>query len=806
MSRQRFSLEAEVTGGLEHPGIVPVYGLGSYGDGRPYYVMRFIRGDSLKEAIANYHKQGQGQGLRDLELRKLLRRFLDVCNAIDYAHGRGVLHRDIKPANVVLGNHGETLVVDWGLAKALGKSGSRSSQRAIVPRSSGNSSETVPGHALGTPAYMSPEQAEGEIDRLGPRSDVYSLGATLACLLTGAPPFSGDALEVIRCVRRGEFTRPRAVDPSIDRALEAICLKAMALRAEDRYESCRSLAEDVERWMAGEPVTAWREPFGDRVRRWARRNRTAVTAAAVALVVALAGTGAVLAVQTHANVELKAANTELAIANTMVKRSNADLQAANARERERFELAMQAVNLFHGDVSEDLLLKQKQFESLRSKLLRGAANFYGKLEELLEGQRDPASRTALGKAYFELGTLNAKLGRQSDALAVQRKSVSVRRELAESPGVGPQALVQLAESLLSTGALRSEIGDAGGIENCEEAQGLAERAARLADNNDATRLFLGRAYYVAAIVYHTLAKPDKALESCMKARTVQQALADERPKVPLYQMRLAATESDLGVGFKLTGHPHESLQAYDRARAILERLIAAGSSSMDYRMELGRCYHNLGVVLSQTGKRAEGLKALEKSLELRRAVVEEAPGVSRFQRDVAATEGDIGVELAAIGRPSQAASAFERSLAVLERLAAASPADSAVQSDMAVTLIDIGSSRQTASQPAEAARAFRRAVAILERLPTLRVEDYYNVACVRSRLAGLGAVPGSNISSAEARAEADRAMSWLKLAVERGYRNLALMRRDTDLAPLRSRTDFKVLLMDASMPADAFER
>lgn len=150
--RARFLLEAEITGGLEHPGIVPVYGLGQYDDGRPFYAMRFIRGDSLKYAIEHFHEAdqaGRDPGERTLAFRKLLGRFIDVCNAIAYAHSRGVLHRDLKPGNIMLGKYGETLVVDWGLAKPLGRKSADSAteEPPLQPESASGSAETVAGTA-----------------------------------------------------------------------------------------------------------------------------------------------------------------------------------------------------------------------------------------------------------------------------------------------------------------------------------------------------------------------------------------------------------------------------------------------------------------------------------------------------------------------------------------------------------------------------------------------------------------------------------------------------------------------------------
>ncbi len=292
--RARFLLEGEITGGLEHPGIVPVYGLGRYEDGRPFYAMRFIKGDSLKEAIDRFHladsDRNRDPGTRSVELRDLLRRFLDVCNAVAYAHSRGVLHRDLKPNNIMVGRFGETLVVDWGLAKVVGRpEGDGSSEPTLRPSSASGTGETIPNSALGTPGYMSPEQAAGRIDQLGPATDVYSLGATLYAVLVGHGPFRGlNAEAAVAMAIVGRFPRPREANRSVPRALEAVCLKAMAARPGDRYPSPLELAEDLKKWLADERVSAYREPLPARAWRWARRHRTALVAAGWSLVLALA--------------------------------------------------------------------------------------------------------------------------------------------------------------------------------------------------------------------------------------------------------------------------------------------------------------------------------------------------------------------------------------------------------------------------------------------------------------------------------------------------------------------------------------
>ncbi|HEV3005449.1 MAG TPA: serine/threonine-protein kinase, partial [Pirellulales bacterium] len=340
--RRRFLLEAEITARLQHPGIVPVYGLVEDADGQPSYAMRFIEGKSLKDAIDEFHgsrEQGREQekgkrGRREdgksaraeegsendqsairsalrrispqakkphsfssLEFRQLLGRFVEACNAVEYAHSRGVVHRDLKPANIMLGEYGETLVVDWGLAKVMGTEvigtepgpANREETAARAGASDSDSHEPRSGYAaadalenertqqgviVGTPQFMSPEQADGRQELVGPASDVYSLGATLYSLLTGQPAFANVAFdEMFDRIRYGVFARPREVRAWVPAALEAICVKAMSLASAQRYSSARALADDIEHWLADEPVAAMRDSLVESVARWTRRHR-----------------------------------------------------------------------------------------------------------------------------------------------------------------------------------------------------------------------------------------------------------------------------------------------------------------------------------------------------------------------------------------------------------------------------------------------------------------------------------------------------------------------------------------------------
>ena len=245
----RFLQEARITGQLEHPGIIPVYELVCAKDGvQPFYTMRFVKGRTLSEAARAYHDKRSASRADALELPKLLNAFVTVCNTLAYAHSRGVIHRDLKGQNVIVGDF---VVLDWGLAKLVGRPESRADTSAVVLNDAGaDSSYTMQGQVLGTPAYMAPEQSAGRLDLIDARTDVYGLGAILYEILTGAPPFTGDSTdEVLRKVREEEPMPPRQLWAGVPPALEALCLRALAKQQADRPAAADDLALEVQGWQ-----------------------------------------------------------------------------------------------------------------------------------------------------------------------------------------------------------------------------------------------------------------------------------------------------------------------------------------------------------------------------------------------------------------------------------------------------------------------------------------------------------------------------------------------------------------------------
>nr|MCU0721881.1 serine/threonine protein kinase [Pirellula sp.] len=302
--RSRFVREAEVTSALEHPGIVPIYGMGQFPNGRPFYAMRFLDKKTLFHEIEQFHLDRVDPVLKlsptelNLRLRRLLQRFIDICEAMDYAHSRGVLHRDLKPQNIMIGRYGETLVVDWGLAKVLGKTPEvheistadplQSALPTVVePVQSGekdSSDATQLGTTIGTVLYMSPEQAHGRHNELTPASDVFSLGAILYEILTGKTLYGGTYDQALAGAKEAKYKSPREINGQIPKPLEAVCLKALAKDSAERYPTAKLLAKDIEAYVADEPVTAKRDTLWERAGRIVRRHRGAFLSSTAALV------------------------------------------------------------------------------------------------------------------------------------------------------------------------------------------------------------------------------------------------------------------------------------------------------------------------------------------------------------------------------------------------------------------------------------------------------------------------------------------------------------------------------------------
>jgi len=271
----RMMREAQIIALLEHPSIVPIHDVGETNDGRVFYAMKLVHGRRLDESVDT------------ASAADLLRTFQKVCEAVAFAHSRGIIHRDLKPENIMVGPFGEVLVMDWGVAKVLVSQNAKTDREGIrntsledvefadtLPLDAAPPGETKGGTIIGTPAYMSPEQATGRTELLDERSDVYALGAILFFLLTGRPPAESPVPSTVRAqVSDTRPVRPREIRSAIPKPMEAICLKAMADKQNDRYPGAEELAKDVLSYLDGNPVSAYRENLFEKMGRWLGKNR-----------------------------------------------------------------------------------------------------------------------------------------------------------------------------------------------------------------------------------------------------------------------------------------------------------------------------------------------------------------------------------------------------------------------------------------------------------------------------------------------------------------------------------------------------
>jgi tetratricopeptide (TPR) repeat protein len=635
-SRARFLLEAEVTGGLEHPGVVPVYGLGTYADGRPYYAMRFVKGNSLKEAVARFHRgdsAGQLTGGRALEFRQLLRRFVDVCNAVEYAHSRGVLHRDLKPSNILLGPYGETLVVDWGLAKVVGRplGSAAGADLALGVPASAASGTTLPGSPLGTPAYMSPEQAAGQLDAVGPSSDVYSLGATLYCLLTGRAPFeTGDFDSVRSAVQRGDFPPPRRLSPALSPALEAVCLKAMALKPGDRYASPRALAEELERWTAGESVSAYRDPLYVRVWRRVKRHRTLVTSVAAATLVAI--------------VILAGANLRLMTVNRREREARAEADT-------NFRRTLDVVDRMSLQVGDDFLVNLPRAKPVREQLLGEARNL---LEQLLKQQPDdPAVQLVAGRFYARH---ESNYYRQLNQLAAAERSLRRGIKVLAVSGAGPHArprhCTELANAYSTLGYI---LRDRGRLEEAREmvrrSVDLLEAAAARSPDREPYLSELGSALLRQGRILADLGQDPDADASYLRSLEVFEGLTRAHPDDARYRQGCARILHFLGWFRQDHFRDHESEQYYLQAKDLREQLVKEFPGVVSYRYDLGDTYNNL-IVLMKNSKRVEEVERYFDLLyRLEKGLAEEFPERPVYRAMLGLAQVNLGQAYLQAGRP-----------------------------------------------------------------------------------------------------------------------------------------------------------
>jgi serine/threonine-protein kinase len=856
---RRFLLEAEVNSHLEHPGIVPVHDLRRDDQGRPFYVMRLVRGETLGSAIDRFHREAGGPESRPMELRHLLRRFIDACNAVAYAHDKGVLHRDIKPENILLGPFGETLVVDWGLAKAFGQDDPQLAPDDQTFRSMIEGDDTMPGQVMGTPRYMSPEQAAGRTGAVGPASDVYSLGASLYYLIVGRSAFvESDLSTLLNRVKRGQFPPPDQVRHGVPRSLEAICLKAMALRPRERYSTPLALAEDLERWLADEPITARAEPLLTRMGRWARRHRIWVATASVLLLTAtIASTvGALLLDRERAR--------------TRRQRDEATIQSFRAEAS--FRRAREAVDRYLTRVSEDRLLNTPGLQPLRRELLEDALEYYREFTalrgdsldlrvdlaasqlrvgeityaidrltdaraELDEARRlyealvtvRPATRRDLLRCYRGLGKIDLDLRKLDEARGWLDQADTLARAL---QGEHPDDLVlkhDLARVLIDRAEYEKRSAQQPkALATLTEAVERLDEIVRKEPSQALYRYDLAEARLSRGVLLRELENFPKSLAELELATHAFEDLTRRHPDAAEYRFRLAFSESQWATTLRWIGSFEPSLIHFRVAEAIMGALVAANPRVHAYREELAGVHNNLGNLLRAMGRREEAIQAHRRAEALREAIYSANPEKIRERSALTASRSAIALLQFEAGRHDEAIATLRQTLDFYRKVLEARPDDADARGHLGSTLGNMGHTEADRGRLDEAVELYRESIAnfkayrdaeptsesIRRRLGQhlaayARVlwrsgqEDQAIAVTHELRTVGRGdpkllreaaSLLALAASASGGRSLSDEAVATLREAVAAGWTDGASLLSDPDLAAIRDRPDFQRII------------
>jgi len=733
--RRRFQIEAEITARLEHPGIIPVYNRGRMPDGRLFYTMRLISGHhtgTLQQALEAFHRAPPSdEAERDIAWRALLRRVIDVCNTMTYVHREGVLHRDLKPSNVLLGPSGETLVVDWGLARCVHEATTPASSTGW--ESTGDAPLTV---GVGTVGHAAPEQLTGNGSSTTPSSDLYSLGTILYGVLTGEPPFpstsKSSARPVVERVRLGRFPSPRSRNPEIDPALEAICLKAMARQPEDRYGSVSELANDLERWLAGEPVRAWREPWNRRLRRWIGRHRTLVTTGALGLVL-LTASLAVLTVVTTRNRQLlavEAVKLKEALDESRIARQESDSQRARAEMEQRHardneSLAVRAVAEFQRSVADSRELKSSaELANLRRELLGKPLAFFRTLRAQLLARENPTieTLTMLREATTQLAALELDVGDTAAAIELYQSAIDVcERVLSGKSTLSDQArldwrlvkaeshrvrgwafnkvnritheleefnsAVAELEALvrehpdqprlvglcgLAVGERAHSLARSGRLDEArhefDRALEMISAASRSRPDDPDPRRHLARTHHNYALALRELRELPAAAEHLRLAEALFAELGDNQPQDPQFIQRLAAARFNEGIELSRQANHTAALAAYRLAENSWRQLVLGFPAENEYQNGLRLCLRNIIQELGHLQQPADQLPAWLELASLTRTALARSPDTPELREQLLEACHLAGHLLQQQGRMSDAQTLYEEALSIAMRL------------------------------------------------------------------------------------------------------------------------------------------